>query len=86
MEEIVVPHDDEKEHEDCNERYQDHVADCWVVFEARVLHHPLHKRKQDGVEDDDVGEVAEDVCGDPDFEVLEGVDFLAVEEALSYDR
>ena len=49
-----------------------------------MLHHRRDQREDDDKQDDDVGNVPEDIGGDPDFEILERVDFLAVEETFAY--
>lgn len=72
VDEIVIPHDDEQDHEHCNEAKQDHVADRRNLdLEAGVPHHCPHQRKHDDEKNDDVCEVAENICCDPNLEVLE---------------
>lgn len=83
VDEVVVPEDDEQEHEDRDEEHQDRVIHCRdLEFEAGVLHHGSEKREHDDVEDYDVGEVSEDIGCDPDLQILQRVDLLAVEHAF----
>jgi len=85
VDEVVIPHDDEEKREDSDKTHQDPVANDRMVIPTSELHKAGRKWEDDDIENDDVGEVAEDVGGDPDFGVFEGVNLLAVGEALGDD-
>lgn len=71
VDEIVVPHDNEQKHEDCDEAHKNHVADRRDLdLKAGVPHHRPHHREHNNEEDYNVGEVAEDICCSPDLTYL----------------